>query len=390
MKGQVWNESTQYKDPITLRKICRITTQGMVNTIPSYHTGQAFTANGEEVLFMTIRNGQSILCKASLTTGDITALTDPVDGMGGLNDIGKFGNGKGISIGAVLAPHSRWAYYCIERQIHAVHMDTLEEKRIIDTVDEEHFIESIAISPDEKHFAYIVDVLSPEKTGKRHYQIISTEPDGSNPVVLLSEEGVSANHLMFNPADSNLVLYCRDMGPSPAQKADENSRTWLYNISNGTRLNVQTNATQNFQTHSAWTWDGKGIVYHGMLENSEWKNNLNEKGWYIGLSGLDGIPVREYAFPDGPYYGHVSSMMGRNAAILDGNIAEGLLMWLYFDDILPRIEIIARHDTDFTTMPCQYAHPHAISDPTGRWIVYNSAPRKIFYGPRSDIYVIKI
>lgn len=390
MKGQIWNESRLYKDPVTLRNVRQITTQGMVNTVPSYHTGQSFSKNGEEVIFITIRNGESSLCKANLVTGDITALINPIDGMGGLNDLGKFGNGKGISIGAVLAPKSRWAYYNVGRQIRAVHIDTLEEKIIVDEVDEDHFIESIAISPDEKRFIYVVDVLYPEKYGQRHYQIISTEPDGTQPRILLAEEGTSANHVMFNPLDSNLLLYCRDTGPSPAQKADDYSRTWIYRISDNTRINVKTKATQNFQTHAAWTWDGKGIVYHGMLSNSQWKYNLNEQGWYIGLAGLDGNPIREYAFPDGPYYGHVSSMFGKNAAIIDGNILDGLLMWIYFDEETPKIEIIAKHDTDFTTMPCQYSHPHSICDPTGRWIVYNSAPRKIFFGPRSDIYAVEV
>ena len=390
MKGQIWNESKLYNDPVTLRQVRQITTQGMINTVPSYHTGQSFSKDGTEMIFITIRDGKSTLCKVNLDNGDITALIDPIDGMGGLNDMGKFGNGKGISIGAVLAPESRWAYYFVESQVRAVHIDTLEEKIIIESVEDGKFIESIAISPDEKHFVYAEDVLHPEKTGKREYRIISTAPDGSNPIILLSEEGTSANHVMFNPQDSDFLLYCRDMGPSPAQKADKNSRAWIYRISDGNRINVKTCAEQNFQTHTAWTWDGKGIVYHGMLGNSAWKNNLNEQGWYIGLAGLDGNPVREYAFPDGPYYGHVSSMAGKNAAIIDGNILDGLLMWIYFDGELPRIEIIARHDTDFTTMPCQYSHPHAICDPTGRRIVFNSAPGRIFYGPRSDIYAVEI
>ena len=390
MKGHTWNESKLYKDPVTLRQVRQITTQGIVNTVPSYHTGQAFSKDGTEVIFITIREGKSILCKANLVNGDITALINPVDGMGGLNDMDKFGNGKGISIGAVLAPESRWAYYIVERQVRAVHMDTLEEKIIINGIEEEHFIESIAISPDEKRFVYVIDILHPEKNGKREYQIVGTAPDGNNPIVLLSEKGTSANHIMFNPTDSNILLYCRDMGPSPTQKADENSRAWIYRIASETRTNVRTCAKQNFQTHVAWTWDGKGIIYHGMLGNSTWKNNLNEPGWYIGLANLNGISVKEYSFPDAPYYGHVSSMMGKNAAIIDGNILGGLLMWIYFDEELPKIEIIAKHDTDFTTMPCQYSHPHAICNPTGRQIVFNSAPRRIFYGPRSDIYAVEV
>jgi hypothetical protein len=36
--------------------------------------------------------------QGNLTNGDITARIDPGDGMGGLNDMGRFGNKKGVSI----------------------------------------------------------------------------------------------------------------------------------------------------------------------------------------------------------------------------------------------------------------------------------------------------
>lgn len=389
MKGKVWNESRLYRDPVTLKNVRQITTSGTVNTIPSYHTGQAFTDNGEGVIFITIREGKSALCKANLITGDITCLIDPVEGLGGLNEIMRFGDGKGIPIGAVLAPESRWAYYVVERQIRAVHIDTLEEKVVVKGVDDECMIESIAISPDEKKLVYIVDVLYPEKCGGLKYKIFMKTED-SQPEMLFAEDGIAANHIMYNPVDPDLLLFCRDKGPSSAHRVDEHSRTWIYRISEGSLTEVKTVEKQNFQTHSAWTWDGKGIVYHGMIEASDWKNNVTEGGWYIGLAGLDGNPVREFSFKDARYYGHVSAMKGRNAAIIDGNILDGLLMWIYFDQELPKIEMIAKHDTDFTTMPSQYSHPHAISDPTGRWIVYNSARRIIFTGARSDIFSVEV
>ena len=83
-------------------------------------------------------------------------------------------------------------------------------------------------------------------------------------------------------------------------------------------------------------------------------------------------------------------MRGKNAAILDGNLMDGYLMWLYFDDEKPRVEIIARHDTDFTLMPGQYTHPHTICAPDGKHLVFNSARRVIFSGGRSDIYAVEV
>lgn len=389
MKGKVWNESEVYKDPVTLRSVRRITTAGIVNTVPSYHTNQSFSEKGDEVIFITVREGKSYLCKADLLTGDITCLTDPVEGMGGLNEWGRFGNGKGIPIGAVLAPKSRWAYYVVERQIRAVHLDTLEEKVVMGGVGEDYFIESLAVSADEKNFIYAVDALHPAQTGGLQFQII-LQPFGEESKTLLEEKGVAAGHLMFNPVDPDLFLFNRDKGPSCMHRADEHSRTWIYRLSDDSVTEVKTVEKQNFQTHTAWTWDGKGVVYHGMLANSDWRYNMNDAGWYIGLAGLNGNPIREYSFPDARYYGHVSATVGKNAVIIDGNLMDGMLMWLYFDGEIPRIEMIAQHGTDFTTMPGQYSHPHAISDPSGRWIVFNSARRIIFTGARSDIYAVTL
>lgn len=388
-KGETWNESVVYYDPVTLKKMRQLTTQGAVNTVPSYHTAQSFSENGEEAIFITVREGMSALCKADLLTGDITCLIDPIDGSGGLNDLPKYGNGKGIEIGAVLAPKSRWAYYVVERQVRAVHIDTLEEKLVVGDVEEDYFIESIAISPDEKTFIYAVDVQNPAEFGGRNFRIYIMR-DGQEPEILHREEGVAAGHIMFSPVDNDLFMFCRDAGPSPESRADEHARAWIYRISDGALTEVKTNEKQNFQTHTAWAWDGQSIVYHGMIAGSDWKYDLNDKGWYIGCAGLDGNPIREYSFPGAPYYGHVSAMQGRNAAIIDGNLLDGLLMWIDFDNETPKIEVVAQHATDFTTMPCQYSHPHAICDPTGKRILFNSARRRIFYGPRSDIYMVEV
>lgn len=386
-KGMKWNESRIYRDPVSLRKIRQITCKGIVNTVPSYHTAQAFDKRGENVIFISCRNGKSLLCKADLENGDITSLIDPVEGMGGVYESESFGDGKGIAIGAVLAPESRWAYYIVGKQIRAVHLDTLEERRICEAEEEGCFIESISISSDEKRLTYIVEPL--ENT-RLWYHLYSIEPEGGSPELLLSEEGLKGDHVMSCPTDPDLLLLCRDTGPGPSCRVDGHGRGWIYRISEHRLTEVMVKERQNFQTHLAWTWDGKGIFYHGMIRDSKWEKNVTDGGWYIGLAGIDGKTIREYSFPEAEYYGHISAMQGRRAAIIDGNVMEGLLMWLYFDEDIPRMEIIARHDTDFTTMPGQYSHPHAICDPSGKRIVFNSARRIIFSGARSDIYSVDI
>jgi hypothetical protein len=78
-------------------------------------------------------------------------------------------------------------------------------------------------------------------------------------------------------------------------------------------------------------------------------------------------------------------MAGRPAIILDGNLSPDLLLWLYYDREEPRVEVIARHGTDWGALPGQYPHPHPLSDPTGRWISFNAAARG-----RSDVFVVEV
>jgi hypothetical protein len=60
-------------------------------------------------------------------------------------------------------------------------------------------------------------------------------------------------------------------------------------------------------------------------------------------------------------------------------------MWLYYDKPQPRLEVIAKHSTDWGALHHQYPHPHANSDPTGRWISFNRGMRG-----RTDVCVVEV
>jgi len=61
--GYTWNESSTYKDPVTLRKVRRVTSRGLYNQTPTYHTNTAFTADGKYLIMATIRDGKSLILK---------------------------------------------------------------------------------------------------------------------------------------------------------------------------------------------------------------------------------------------------------------------------------------------------------------------------------------
>jgi hypothetical protein len=51
-----------------------------------------------------------------------------------------------------------------------------------------------------------------------------------------------------------------------------------------------------------------------------------EGGYFIRVIEKDGANRREWMFPQGGHYGHVSAMARCPAIILDGNISSDLLM----------------------------------------------------------------
>jgi hypothetical protein len=100
----------------------------------------------------------------------------------------------------------------------------------------------------------------------------------------------------------------------------------------------------------------------------------------------DGEVVREIAFPHAVHYGHCSAAEpGRPAWVLDGNLTSDLLLWVYYDREDPRIEVIARHGSEWKTLPGQLTHPHPLSSPCGRWVSWNAAR-----GGRTDVSVVRL
>ncbi len=121
-KGQTWNESATHNDAITGRLVRRITTTGDINEKAPYHTRTTFTDDGEFMIFSTLRDGQSALCRAHVATGDITQLIEPIPG-----------DTKQVSAGTI-APISGWVLYWRKRTLMSVNIHTLEERTVVEDV----------------------------------------------------------------------------------------------------------------------------------------------------------------------------------------------------------------------------------------------------------------
>ncbi len=396
-KGETWNESETYRDSWTLRTVRRVTTQGLYNQSPNYHTNIGFSADGEFLIFASAREGGSAVFKCHLPTGDITQLTDLVPGIGGYGEWHKggysVGDGMGVSGSMCMAPRSRWAVYRAGLALCAVHIDTLEERVLIPDIGREWVPGVPSIDPDETEVILSLmpahpDLLAGQRPRRSYWECFADGtgmqlrlirvPLAGGPVTTVYEEaGIGSAHAPHCPTDGDLLLLDRDFPPRYWGGSDgATNRIWTLRLSTGQLTELPPQDKARFQVHSVWTWDGENVIYHGRSAVS---------GHYIGVVHKSGQTVREYLFDKAPHYGHVSAMAGRPAVILDGNLSDDLLLWVYYDQEQPRVEVICRHGTDWGALPGQYPHPHPICDPTGRWIAYNVAGRG-----RSDVFVVDV
>lgn len=392
-KGDTWNECESSRDTFTQRRVLRITTAGCYNQTPTYHTGTAWTADGKTLCFHSGRNGASALFRCDLPSGDITQLTEWAPGMA----VGRVAGAaaayadESIHGGICVAPRKRWVTFIRGRSLCAVHLDTLEERTLID--DWGYMpIGMPTIDAEERTIAYPRNIVpEPMRGADRltvhvavHYaapggslmQLCRIPLEGGEEEVLYEEAMCRGNHLQYSPTDPDLLMTDRDY-PSRFWFGSDGrtNRVWLYRISTREMIEMPSPSGKTFQVHSTWTWDGQYGLYHCP----------GPDGYHIGLDDLAGNTVREWNSPGWKYYGHVSAMQGRPAFILDGNLTDDLLLWFYHDADQPRIEVIARHGTNWGGHEGQYPHPHPQSSPTGQHICYNHADRG-----RSDVFVVEV
>lgn len=383
-KGDTWNESKVYRDSWTLRRVRQVTTSGCYNRTPTYHTGTAWTADGNSLVFASGRRGGSAVFCCDVRTGDITQLTDWVDGMAVDGD-------NGIGGAMCASPTKGWVLYSLRDSLRAVHIETLEERTLIQDVGS-WSIGMPTVDPNEEYVVVPSNIVPEALLGgerlTKHPAEYYAEPggaklrllrvplNGGSVEVVYEEEGVRSNHIQYSPGDPDLLLLDRDFPPKFWFGSDgETNRIWTLQISTGQLTELPSRDGSHFQVHSTWTWDGEAVLYHCPTP----------EGYYIGVVDKVGNTLWEHGSQSWDEYGHVSAMAGRPAIILDGNLCDDLLTWMYYDSEWPRVEVIARHGTNWGGHEGQYPHPHPQSDPEGHRISFNTAERG-----RSDVFIVEI
>ncbi|MFA6962253.1 MAG: hypothetical protein WC205_15980 [Opitutaceae bacterium] len=399
-KGDSWNESEAYADPLSGRRIQRLTSAGFYNMTPNYHTGTAFTADGRSLILASGRQQGSALFKAEVETGRLTQLTGWFPDYGSIDEIHKHGQGRcilggkggGVTMLSCVAPHRRFAVFVLGRAVRLVDIETLAERVLCPDVGTEWIPGMPSISPDEETLLIPLMSSHPEiaagqpitRSYMEHFaeagpqfRLLEIEVSTATARVVYQEKCGGCAHSPHSPADAGRVLLDRDRSPGLwAYGPPGVSRAWTLNLRDGGLTALTPRNAQTFQTHSVWTHDGEAILYHGPAAGG---------GQFIGAISPAGQVLKEYVFPEAKGYGHVAALAGRKGIILDGDLAKDRLQLLDFETAGPCVETLALHGSDLGCMPWQYAHVHPQSDWQGRRVSFNRA-----VGGRSDVLVVDV
>lgn len=402
-KGDTWNESTTYRDPYTLRTVRKVTEGGSYNYHPAYHTLTAWSADGRRCVFRSGRRNHSTILACDAESGDITALLDWQEGWG---VDASYAPDRPYGIGGIcLDKSSGWVYY-VQRNagataLKAVHIDSLQERTLSEGIEGYAFGQPTVsgdgqwvavpsnVIPDALHAIDPYGPLSVRQVreiyaaeGGSRMQLVRFPTSGDPiPEVVYDEIDCRGNHLQYSPVDANILHTDRDFAPNFWGGSDQvRNRVWLWYIDERQLVEQPSPSGRTFQVHSVWTFDGQQVLYHCPPSPTD------PGGYVIGVNDLQGNNIAEYRSPAWTHYGHVGAVPGRMAIMLDGNITDDLILWLYFDDpASPRIEVICRHGTDWGGHEGQYPHPHPQCAPTGDRIIYNAARRG-----HSDVFIVEL
>ena len=396
--GEIRNEAATYADTLTGRPVWRLTSAGVINMTPTYHTNSGFMADGCYLVLVSIREGVTWLLRAEKATGERLVLWR-APGLGdrsylhrGMEFPWAEADGRGLCGNRVcLAPRSAQAVLAHECALLRVDLHSGEVNILLEDCGEEWIFGAPAVDLQEKWVAIALSSAHPQLLAgqpvTRNYcsypdhrlRLIRVRLDGSGQQEVLFEQSEAGSaHCAFCPTDASWLYFDLDRPPHYWGGGDgATPRVWALDLRTGQARPV-VSAPDLFPVHTAWLWDECALAYHGRLPSG---------GVYFGITRPEGDTLWRREFPEARAYGHLTPDRTRPALVVDGDFSPELLQWLYYDSPQGGIEPICRHGTEWESLGqgTQYSHPHPLADPTGRWLAFNAA-----HQGRQDVYVVEV
>ena len=398
VKGQRFNEMQEFNDSITGHPSRRMTAGRRFNQTPTYTQNACFTADSRQMVLSTEDSaGNSAILKGDVETGDMLVVATSAEVKGTPLKANFNGNNMAIN------QKGNWVAAAVGGSVRLWDLKTLEQK-IVYTIHEENvFLGHPIGSIDGKLMFFTVQKIDPSLkpsdsgTGRTLFLTYNGSPTDwmeadlttGRVRVIHHEDRAGSNHLVANKLDHDFILTDRDWTMDVRQKT---TRVWLLNRKTDKMIEIRPRDPYKFCYHSNFNGRGDLVDYHGPSSAG---------GQYFGAADLDGKVVWEYSIPS-YQYGHLSTHPTWDALITDGMFTGDLVCAVFFKELdptgAPRLQVLARHNTEWDVQYGQYSHPHCHVSPDGRWLTYNRGGAKSIKGDkpvapgkgRTDVYIVRI
>jgi len=390
---ETFNESVLREDPATSRPVRQLTTSGLYNETPNYHYNTAFTTDSRFLVFATAREGGSALMRADVATGElaVVAVTDGVGFYG--YHFGDFyhspyaaGSEGGGFTGhyAAAIPGTRRVVACLGKSLRVYDLDTFEERVLVGDIGrDQRFGHPVGSPAGDEVFVTVLpehpDVAAGNLRPRRTYAQACVEKWKGMPTsyVRIGLEDGELEEVFFEPVCSSqriqpcparpgLWLIDRDDPPTFWKAGTKRQcRAHLLDIESKRLWPLEALDAQGFQMHTNWNRSGDRVYYQGRSVRG---------GTYLGVVDTANRVVWEQRFPS-LHYGHVSAHTRSEAMVVDSVITQDLVAAIHYEEQdatgAPRIELLARHGTQWDGMVGQYTHPHCHMSRDGKWLSFN-------------------
>ncbi|MGQ0604037.1 MAG: oligogalacturonate lyase family protein, partial [Anaerolineales bacterium] len=175
---------------------------------------------------------------------------------------------------------------------------------------------------------------------------------------ILRQERFWINHVLINPHDRDLILFCHEYSGTP-------DRMWLLNATTGAFAPLPGQGEDEWYQHEFWSVDGRRVCFHGGPLDDETQG-------FCGWCSPDGAQYHKFQHvTPGRAYAHYNLHPDGMTMVTDGEAQPGCISKVHLKDGRQEFEVLCRHDS-YRFGDDQRCHPHPSFIPDGSQVVFTS------------------
>jgi oligogalacturonide lyase len=360
-----------FRDPQTGRGVCQLT-DSPAEDYHLYFYNPTVTPDGRYLIFYSERTGLSNLFRLELTSGEIVQLTDVSPARADYWPFTAPLKGVAACLSAI-GSGGREVFYFEGSNLMGVEVETCQSRRLLTVpadrrpsmINADASGETLVFATwDENLFAkWSQDACAgtPFTDNALYQQTASTllrvEAASGQSEEVLRIENFWINHVLINPKNRDLLLFCHEYTRLP-------DRMWLLNIATGEFAAIPGQGSHEWYEHEFWSHDGQRIYVHAGL------NNDDTNGFCSWLTPDGQAHHQFHHFTPGRVYAHYN-LHPSGEVVTDGEAKPGCISRVRLIDGRQEFEVLCRHDS-YKNGDDQRCHPHPSFTPDGKRVVFTS------------------